>query len=58
VYAVSGGKDLFKAVVHELGHSLGLAHSNVPGSIMQPFVSLKYKPDFKLHSDDVQGIQV
>ena len=44
--------------MHEVGHALGLKHSNVPGSIMQPLIKLNYKPDFKLHDDDVRGIQV
>ena len=52
------GTSLLQTAVHEIGHSLGLSHSNVKQAIMYAFMTNSVSNrNFKLHSDDVAGIQ-
>ena len=47
-------QSLLYVAVHEIGHALGLDHSNVKGSVMWPTVKSGTP---KLHPDDVNGIR-
>ena len=50
------GTNLLQTMVHELGHSLGLSHSDVRDAIMAPFYR-GWDPNFKLSADDKRAIQ-
>ncbi|NWU36757.1 MMP18 protein, partial [Hylia prasina] len=49
--------NLFLVAAHEFGHSLGLDHSDVNGSLMYPIYSYQNPKTFKLPADDRKGIQ-
>ena len=50
--------DILGATIHELGHSLGLGHSDLPASNMY-WIFTRYTGlgQGKLHADDIAGIQ-
>ncbi|CAD5114304.1 DgyrCDS3446 [Dimorphilus gyrociliatus] len=50
------GVNFFQAALHEIGHSLGLLHSENNAAVMAPKYS-GYIKDYTLHDDDIKGIQ-
>jgi hypothetical protein len=53
VWRVGASIDLYSVTLHELGHALGLGHSDLPSAVMYPY----YKMSTKLSADDIAGIQ-
>ncbi|KAM6158569.1 matrilysin [Rhynchocyon petersi] len=52
------GINFLFAATHELGHSLGLAHSTDPNAVMYPtYKNYRDPENFKLSKDDIKGIQ-
>eukprot|EP00088_Acartia_fossae_P029845 TRINITY_DN30787_c0_g1_i10.p1 TRINITY_DN30787_c0_g1~~TRINITY_DN30787_c0_g1_i10.p1 ORF type:complete len:554 (-),score=76.57 TRINITY_DN30787_c0_g1_i10:161-1822(-) len=52
---VDRGTNLYQTAAHEFGHSLGLSHSEVPGSLMAPFYK-GFEETIKLDEDDMKAI--
>eukprot|EP00111_Clytia_hemisphaerica_P023902 TCONS_00070408-protein len=59
VYTIgsSQGKSLLWVAVHEIGHSIGLEHSNLREAVMYPWYRGNGGRDFDLNEDDVIGAQ-
>uniref|UniRef100_A0A7N6A606 Peptidase metallopeptidase domain-containing protein n=1 Tax=Anabas testudineus TaxID=64144 RepID=A0A7N6A606_ANATE len=53
----SSGTNLFLVAAHELGHALGLAHSQVQTALMFPTYQYVNTEGYKLPDDDRQGVQ-
>ncbi|XP_065207842.1 matrilysin-like [Planococcus citri] len=51
------GPNLYQVAVHEIGHTLGLYHSNDTKSVMRAHYPGSFNPNFKMPLDDVYAIQ-
>eukprot|EP00088_Acartia_fossae_P048168 TRINITY_DN5249_c0_g1_i2.p1 TRINITY_DN5249_c0_g1~~TRINITY_DN5249_c0_g1_i2.p1 ORF type:complete len:568 (-),score=109.75 TRINITY_DN5249_c0_g1_i2:168-1871(-) len=50
------GTNLLQTMAHEIGHSLGLSHSDDEKALMAPFYK-GWQPNLQLDQDDIRGIQ-
>ena len=48
------GFDIFQVAAHEIGHAIGLDHTGVPGSLMNPFYTEAFSGP---QADDIAGAQ-
>jgi hypothetical protein len=52
-WQIGDGVDLFSVMLHELGHSLGLGHSDNPAAVMYPY----YRKVTGLEAEDIRAIR-
>ncbi|XP_065062221.1 matrix metalloproteinase-17-like isoform X2 [Rhopilema esculentum] len=53
----SKGRDLLYIAAHEVGHSLGMDHTETRGAVMHALYNYTDGLDFNLHIDDIKGVQ-